>query len=131
MKQILFSFILGLLLLNQPSQEAVAATAKTPNIVVIFCDDLGYGDLACFGHPTIATPHLDQMANEGMKLTQFYSAAPVCTPSRAALLTGRLPMRNGMCSNKRRVLFPNSNGGIPKNEITIAEQLKRAGYATA
>lgn len=131
MKQILFSFILGLLLLNQPSQEAVAATAKTPNIVVIFCDDLGYGDLACFGHPTIATPHLDQMANEGMKLTQFYSAAPVCTPSRAALLTGRLPMRNGMCSNKRRVLFPNSNGGIPKNEVTIAEQLKRAGYATA
>ena len=66
-----------------------------------------------------------------MKLTQFYSAAPVCTPSRAALMTGRLPVRNGMCSNKRRVLFPNSKGGLPAQEVTIAEQLKSAGYATA
>ena len=71
---------------------AVAAETK-PNFVVIFCDDLGYGDLSCFGHPSIATPELDRMANEGMRWTQFYSAAPVCTPSRAALLTGRLPRR--------------------------------------
>ena len=102
-----------------------------PNFVVIFCDDLGYGDLACFGHPTIATPNLDRMAAEGMKFTQFYAAAPVCTPSRAALMTGRLPLRNGMCSNKRRVLFPNSKGGIPAEEITIAEALHAGGYATA
>jgi len=107
------------------------ATAASPNIVVIFCDDLGYGDLACFGNPTIATPHLDQMAAEGMKFTQFYSAAPVCTPSRAALLTGRLPLRSGMCSNKRRVLFPDSKGGLPADEVTIAEMLKARGYATA
>ena len=104
---------------------------KLPNIVVIFCDDLGYGDLACFGNPTIATPHLDQMAAEGMKFTQFYAGASVCTPSRAALLTGRLPLRSGMCSNKRRVLFADSKGGLPADEITMAELLKQQGYATA
>ena len=107
------------------------AAERSPNIIVIFADDLGYGDLGCFGNPTIQTPHLDQMAAEGMKLTQFYSAAPVCTPSRAALMTGRLPARSGMCSNKRRVLFPNSKGGIPASEITLAEALKTKGYATA
>ena len=106
------------------------AEDRPPNFVVIFCDDLGYGDLGCFGHPTIRTPNLDRMAAEGMKLTQFYSAAPVCTPSRAALLTGRLPLRSGMCSNKRRVLFPDSKGGLPDSEITIAEALKTKGYKT-
>ena len=108
-----------------------AAGAKAPNFIVIFCDDLGYGDLGCFGHPTIATPNLDRMAAEGIKFTQFYSAACVCTPSRAALLTGRLPVRSGMCSDKRRVLFPNSAGGLPQSEITLAEGLKTKGYATA
>ncbi len=107
-----------------------APSHRPPNFVVIFADDLGYGDLACFGHPTIATPHLDRMATEGQKWTQFYVGANVCTPSRAALLTGRLPIRSGMCSSKRRVLFPNSGGGLPASEITIAEALKPAGYAT-
>lgn len=102
----------------------------TPTSSLIFCDDLGYGDLACFGHPTIATPNLDRMAAEGMKFTQFYAAAPVCTPSRAALMTGRLPLRSGMCSNKRRVLFPDSKGGLPAKETTIAESLQTNGYAT-
>jgi len=102
-----------------------------PNIIVIFADDLGYGDLGCTGHPTIHTPNLDRMAAEGTKLTQFYSAAPVCTPSRAALMTGRLPARSGMCSDSRRVLFPDSAGGLPQSEVTIAEALKGAGYATA
>ncbi len=111
--------------------SAVGAAERPPNIVVLFADDLGYGDLGCFGNPTIRTPELDRMAAEGMKLTQFYSAAPVCTPSRAALMTGRLPIRSGMCSDKRRVLFPNSAGGIPESEVTIAEALKTAGYATA
>ena len=104
---------------------------RKPNIVVIFADDLGYGDLGCYGHPTIRTPNLDQMAREGMRFTQFYSAAEVCTPSRAALLTGRLPPRSGMCSNKRRVAFPNTKGGLPASELTIAELLKTKGYATA
>lgn len=103
----------------------------TPNFIIIFADDLGYGDLGTFGHPTIKTPNLDRLANEGQKWTNFYVAAPVCTPSRAGLLTGRLPVRTGMCSEKRRVLFPDSNGGLPENEITIASALKQAGYSTA
>lgn len=107
------------------------ARGKRPNIVVIFADDLGYGDLACFGHPTIRTPNLDRMAAEGQKWTNFYVGASVCTPSRAALMTGRLPIRSGMCSSKRRVLFPDSAGGLPQSEITIAKALKPQGYATA
>ena len=101
-----------------------------PNLVVIFCDDLGYGDLGTFGHPTIRTPNLDRMAQEGQKWTHFYAAASVCTPSRAALLTGRLPVRNGMMSPKSRVLFPDSASGIPENEVTLAEALRAQGYAT-
>ncbi|MBE0537800.1 MAG: sulfatase [Phycisphaerae bacterium] len=110
---------------------AAAAEERRPNFVVIFADDLGYGDLGCFGHPTLRTPHLDRMAAEGAKLTQFYSAASVCTPSRAGLMTGRLPIRNGMCSDKRAVLFPDSGGGLPESELTIARLLKSKGYATA
>lgn len=122
------SLFAGLLLLLVPCS---ALHADKPNFVVIFCDDLGYGDLSCFGHPTIKTPNLDQMAVEGQKWTNFYVAACVCTPSRAALLTGRYPIRNGMCSDKRRVLFPDSAKGLPQSEITIATALKKLGYQTA
>ncbi|MBI1389494.1 MAG: sulfatase-like hydrolase/transferase [bacterium] len=111
------------------TQDAVEKSP--PNFIIIFADDLGYGDLGVFGHPTIRTPNLDRMAREGQKWTQFYAAASVCTPSRAGILTGRLPIRNGMCSDKRRVLFPDSAGGLPESEITIAEALKSRGYATA
>jgi arylsulfatase A len=104
---------------------------QKPNFIVIFTDDQGYGDLACYGHPSIKTPNLDKMAAEGQRWTNFYSAANVCTPSRAALMTGRLPVRNGMENDKRRVLFPDSDGGLPASELTIAELLKTANYTTA
>lgn len=101
------------------------------NFVILFADDQGYGDLGCYGHPTIRTPNIDRMAAEGQRWTTFYTAENVCTPSRAGLLTGRLPIRNGMYSDHRRVLFPDSDGGIPASEITLAELLKNAGYHTA
>ncbi|MGI9545626.1 MAG: sulfatase family protein [Flavobacteriaceae bacterium] len=102
-----------------------------PNFIIIFADDLGYGDLGSYGHPSIATPNLDKLAEEGQKWTNFYAAASVCTPSRASILTGRLSVRSGMTSHKRRVLFPDSKYGLPRSEITLAEKLREAGYRTA
>ncbi len=116
--------------LNAPARAA-APNDKPPNFVIIFTDDLGWGDIGYFGHPTIRTPNLDRMIAEGQKWTSFYVGASVCTPSRAALMTGRYPIRSGMCSDRRRVLFPNSNGGLPQTELTIAGALKEADYATA
>jgi len=108
-----------------------STTPNKPNVIVIFTDDLGYGDLSSYGHPNIRTPNLDKMAAEGQKWTNFYAAASVCTPSRAGLLTGRYPVRSGMASDMHRVLFPDSEGGMPASEITVAEQVKKAGYQTA
>jgi arylsulfatase A len=101
-----------------------------PNFIIILADDLGYGDLSCYGHPTIKTPNIDKMASEGIKFTQFYVAANVCSPSRSALLTGKLPVRNGIIGNST-VFFPNSAGGLPTTEITIAKALKAKNYQTA
>lgn len=130
----LLSFLLILILFgcSAPSETTNNKQEdRPPNFVIIFTDDLGYGDLSCFGNPTIKTPNLDQMAAEGQKWTQFYVADPVCTPSRAGLMTGRYPFRNGMSSAARVVLFPDSNGGLPADEVTIAEVLKQKNYATA
>lgn len=113
------------------AESRAQSAPPKPNVVIIFADDLGYGDLGVYGHPSILTPNLDRMAFEGQKWTNFYSAANVCTPSRAALLTGRYPVRNGMSSDKRRVLFPDSDGGLPQSELTIAKMLKASGYHTA
>lgn len=108
------------------------ADAEKPNIIIITTDDQGYGDLGVYGHPTMRTPALDQMAREGLRLTDFYAAASVCTPSRAGLLTGRLPIRSGMSGDKdRRVLYPGAAGGLPLEEVTLAEVLSGMGYETA
>ena len=107
---------------------AAVAKAEHPNIVVVFNDDQGYQDLGCFGSPNIKTPRVDQMAAEGMKFTSFMVASSVCSPSRAALLTGCYPNRVGVPS----VLFPDrGKGGLPPEHVTIAEMLKSVGYNTA
>ncbi|MCC6494252.1 MAG: sulfatase [Pirellulales bacterium] len=119
---------------------ASLGAAEQPNFIVILADDLGYADLGCFGAVDMDTPHLDRMAQEGMRLTDFHMAAPTCTASRAALLTGCYPVRIGMGDaiapradgtvSPSRVLWPNSPYGLNPSEVTIAEVLKDAGYAT-
>jgi len=99
-----------------------------PNFVIIFADDQGYGDIGCFGSTKIQTPNLDRLAAEGRRFTSFMVASPVCTPSRAALLTGCYPKRVGL---HQHVLFPQSKKGLHPDEHTIADHLKSLGYATA
>ena len=101
---------------------------RTPNIIVILTDDLGYGDLGSYGAQVIKTPNLDQMAAEGIRLTSAYSSSSNCSPSRAGLLTGRYPIRSGMA---HQVLFVEDTYGLPTEELTIAEMLRPEGYATA
>jgi arylsulfatase A len=111
-----------------PKQFSFGRQPRKPNIIVIFADDLGYGDLASYGHPTIATPNLDRMVEQGQKWTSFYAAAPVCSPSRSALMTGRYPIRLG---TDESVFFEWSADGLSTEEVTIAQTLKHVGYATA
>ncbi|MCR9276495.1 MAG: sulfatase [Pseudomonadaceae bacterium] len=106
------------------------SAAVPPNIVILFADDLGYGDLGSYGHPYLRTPNLDTLASQGQRWTDFYVASPVCSPSRGALLTGRLPNRTGLYGRAIRVLFPGDTVGVPDSELTIAEALKSKGYAT-
>lgn len=102
-----------------------------PNVILIYTDDMGYGDLGCYGNPSIATPNIDRMAAEGVRMTSFYSSAAVSSPSRAGLLTGRYQVRMGMYGDRVSVLFPDTPRGLPEEEITIADILKKAGYSTA
>ncbi|MBE7494433.1 MAG: sulfatase [Verrucomicrobiaceae bacterium] len=118
-----------LLLLSLLLGSTLACAA--PNIVIILADDLGYGDLGCYGHPKFKTPRIDEMAAEGVRMTQFNTPAPFCAPTRASLMTGRYPFRCGMTQN------PAPDGGpaadalaLPKSEVTLAQVLKSAGYAT-
>lgn len=108
-----------------------AKQQEKTNFVVIFCDDMGYGDLSCYGHPTISTPHLDRMAAEGQKWSNFYVGASVSSPSRGALLTGRYGVKSGLYGDKRRVIHPPHVGGIQPEEKTIAEYMQDGGYTTA
>ena len=124
-----FSFILALLLTTVVyATETVdhSTTNKRPNILVVLCDDLGYGDLACYGHPVIKSPHIDRFAKEGLKLTSCYSAHPNCSPSRAGLMTGRTPFRVGIYN----WIPMHSPMHVRKREITIATLLRQSGYAT-
>lgn len=119
--------ILGILYLSllTLSCDSAKQTERPPNIIIVFADDMGYGDLSCYGHPNIETPQLDKMAEEGIRFTSFYAAASVCTPSRAALLTGRYPIRNTPHN-----FGPESKDGLPVDEITLADILRNHDYST-
>lgn len=104
------------------------APNRPPNIVLVNADDLGYADLGVTGSTLIKTPNIDRIASEGVLLTNFFSSAPVCTPSRAGMLTGRYSIRSGL---SQEVIFPGNRNGLPAEEITIAEALKPLGYKTA
>ena len=118
---ILFTF----LSCNESKQKDEAVKNERPNIIMVYMDDMGYGDLECYGNPVIKTPHLNKMAAEGIKFTSFYAPSSVCTPSRAGLLTGRYPVRNAPNN-----FGPESTNGLPLSEVTIANVLKESGYAT-
>ena len=109
---------------------ALTATAveRPPNIILVLADDLGYGDLGSFGSTHIRTPHLDEMARQGVRLTDFYASGSNCTPSRAGLMTGRYTVRSGLA---HQVIFVADEHGLPAEEITIAEMLKPLGYRSA
>ena len=110
------------------SAGGVAAPArKRPNFLIIYSDDQGYGDLSCYGAKDIPTPHLDALAKQGVRFSHWYSNAPICAASRAALLTGRYPMRAGVPNNTPSGL---NSPGLPPEEITLAEALKGLGYRT-
>ena len=122
----IITFLISLIFLSSCTENAKQETYQKPNIILIFADDLGYSDLSCYGSPVNKTPNIDKLASQGIKLTSFYVAASVCTPSRAALLTGRYPIRH-LPGN----LGPESENGLPLDEVTIADLLKEQGYATA
>lgn len=113
------------------SAEQAKEPAGNRNVIVILADDLGYGDLSCYGHPKFKTPNLDKMASEGVRFTQFCTPMPFCAPTRAALLTGRYPSRCGMPANPAPDGGPGSDSvALPGDEILLPQLFKRAGYAT-
>jgi len=123
----LFIFLVPILLFALVPTAGAADSVRPPNIVLILCDDLGYGDVGCYGAKGYETPSIDRLAAQGIRFTDFYVAQAVCSASRAALLTGCYPNRIGIFG----ALGPKSNVGIHSNEVTLAEVLKARGYATA
>ena len=112
---------------DAPNGRADTSAEQPLNVVIIFADDLGYGDLGCYGHPQFETPHIDRLASEGIRLTNFYVPVPYCAPSRASLLTGRYPFRHGLVRNPTPDRGVN-DVGIPADELLLAEVLGNAGY---
>lgn len=108
-----------------------ASEKKTPNFIIIYLDDMGYSDVGEFKNKKINTPNIDSLSKDGQVWTDFYASSAVCTPSRAGLLTGRLPVRNGLYGDQIAVFFPNSKRGLPSEETTIAEVFQDNGYKTA
>ena len=121
-----FYFIIFLVVIACVGCSDIEVYKNPPNVIIVFTDDQGYQDVGCFGSPDIKTPHIDQLAKEGVKLTDFSVAQPVCSASRAALLTGCYPNRIGV----HQALMPESPLGLNQSEITLAELLKAEGYAT-
>lgn len=128
MKRYSFSRIYQVIILLMAAlgSGGAAHAANRPNMVIIMCDDLGYGDLACYGHPMIKTPRLDQLAKEGMRLTDCYGSSPICSPSRAGLMTGRTPTRSGIVT----WIDPNNPMHLRRNEVTLGQLLRKGGYHT-
>ncbi|XP_078078654.1 steryl-sulfatase [Mustelus asterias] len=126
--KILLAFLLLHLAIGNLGQGA----NTQPNYVLILADDLGIGDLGCYGNTTLRTPHIDSLAKDGITMTQHIAAAALCTPSRAAILTGRYPIRSGMASFQRMgvYIFAAGSGGLPTNETTFVKLLKEQGYST-
>lgn len=122
-----------ILCLSFVALQYMEAKEQPPNFIIIFTDDMGYGDLSCYGNRITKTPHIDRLAEEGILFTDFYAGASLCTPSRAALLTGTYPVRNNMAVNYRGecVCFPVDEKGLHPDELTIAELLKQKDYKTA
>src|SRR5690349_24438470 len=115
---IFFLLVFAQLAMSLPSHRLIAQ--RRPNIIFIYADDMGYGDLGCYGARSIKTPNLDRMASEGLRLTSFYSVSPICTPSRAALMTGRYAARMGIDQmHLQNVLFPADKTGLPQSETTV------------
>jgi arylsulfatase A-like enzyme len=129
LRSVLARALLSLLLgITGLANTAEPMPSRSPNIILIVADDMGWGDLPSYGHPTIKTPHLDRVASEGQRWTSFYSGAPYCTASRAGLLTGRLPVRSGMASETRTVLFPDSTGGLPQYRGSTLQAVRSGRY---
>ena len=127
-------FLLTLIMATIDMRSLLQAAEPRPNIVVVLCDDLGFGDLGVNGHPHIQTPNLDRLAATGIRFTNFYSAAPVCSPSRVGLMTGRSPNRAGVYDWIPESKDPKSDARervhMQRHEVTMPQLLKQAGYAT-
>lgn len=121
-------FFAASILFNLLISVVSALPERPPNIILINIDDMGYGDLSCYGSEVIDTPHLDRMAQEGRRFTDFMNVSSICTPSRAGLLTGAYPKRIGM---EKKVIFPKDTRGLHPNEITMADYLQKLGYQTS